>query len=330
MKLLYRGDPARFWKYAAAEAFFGGLQTVALPGAAPDEEVIAACPDAELIVSSPIFPISGALIAALPRLRMIQSEGVAFNCFDLDAARARHIYVCNAKACNAVTVAEQAILLMLGLMRSVISCHEAVLSGNQMPVKQAHLLAGDIHEFSEYRVGLVGFGDIARATADRLHAFGAEVFYWNRSRRSPEEERAHHVRYLPLEELSRSCDIVSLHLAVTDETAGLVDEAFLARMKPTALLINTARGELVDNAALRQALIEGRIAGAGIDTLAPEPVGADNPLVDLPPEALARVLYSPHIGGNTGASFRRAYAIIARNLAAFAAGQTPAHWVNPW
>ena len=134
--------------------------------------------------------------------------------------------------------------------------------------------------------------------------------------------------YLPLEELAETCDIVSLHCAVTDETWHMADDAFLARMKPTAILINTARGDLVDNAALRRALTEGRIAGAGLDTLAPEPVPADHPLVDLPPEVREKVVLAPHLGGITEASFRRAHAHMWRNAERIAAGERPDNIVN--
>ena len=138
-------------------------------------------------------------------------------------------------------------------------------------------------ELSACKVGLVGFGDIARAAAERLVPFGCELYYYTKRRRLPEEEKKYHVTYLPLEELAEKSDIVSLHCAVTEETRNLVDAALLRRMKPTAYLINTARGDLVDNEALRQALLEGRIAGAGLDTLSPEPV--PGPLSAGPPAA---------------------------------------------
>ena len=185
-----------------------------------------------------------------------------------------------------------------------------------------------ITELSACKVGLVGFGDIGRAAAERLAPFGCELYYYTRHRRTPEEERRYGVTYLPLEELAETCDIVSLHCAVTDETRNMVDEDFLARMKPTAYLINTARGDLVDNNALRLALTEGRIAGAGLDTLAPEPVPADHPLVTLPPEIQRRVILAPHLGGITEASFRRAHAHMWRNAQRLAAGERPDSVVN--
>ena len=196
-----------------------------------------------------------------------------------------------------------------------------------MEMKERYMVEG-ITELSACKVGLVGFGDIGRATAERLAPFGCELYYYTRHRRTPEEERKYSVTYLPLEELAAACEIVSLHCAVNDETRNMVDDAFLGRMQPTAYLINTARGDLVDNDALVRALTEGRIAGAGLDTLAPEPVPADHPLVTLPPEIQDRVALAPHLGGITEASFRRAHAHMWRNAERLAAGERPDCVVN--
>ncbi len=134
--------------------------------------------------------------------------------------------------------------------------------------------------------------------------------------------------YLPLEELAAACDIVSLHCPANDSTHHLVDDAFLARMKPTALLINTARGDVVDSLALRRALEEGRIAGAGLDTLDQEPAPLDHPLIDLPPQLRERVVLSPHIGGLTTAFYRRGHLHMWQNIQCIAQGQRPDSVVN--
>ena len=196
-----------------------------------------------------------------------------------------------------------------------------------MEMKERCMVEG-ITELSACRVGLIGFGDIAHATAERLEPFGCRLYYYTRHRRTPEEEQRCHVTYLPLEQLLAACDILSLHCAVTEETRNLVDAAFLRQVKPTAYLINTARGDLVDNEALRQALVEGRLAGAGLDTLAPEPVPADHPLATLPQEVQDRVVLAPHLGGITEASFRRAHAHMWRNVERLAAGERPDSIVN--
>lgn len=143
-------------------------------------------------------------------------------------------------------------------------------------------------ELGERTVGLVGFGDIAQAVARRLRPFGCSLFYYAPHRRPPEVEAGFGISYLPLEALFARCDLISLHCAVTHETRGMVDAALLERVRPGTILINTARGDLLDNLAVRQALIEGRLGGAGFDVLSPEPTPADHPLVDLPPEVRDR------------------------------------------
>ena len=316
MKIVILGAEARYRAYQPAMPFIQQQELVFLDKDSTEAEILAAGADAEVLFVDAITVVSAALMEHMPCLRLIHSEGVAFDRIDLSAARERGIYVCNNKGCNAGAVAEQTVLLILMLLRHALEGDEAVRAGRQMEMKERCM------------VGLVGFGDIARAAAERLVPFGCELYYYTKHRRLPEEEKKYHVTYLPLEELAEKSDIVSLHCAVTEETRNLVDAALLRRMKPTAYLINTARGDLVDNEALRQALLEGRIAGAGLDTLSPEPVPAGHPLTALPPEVQRKVVLAPHLGGITEASFRRAHAHMWRNVEHLAAGERPDNIVN--
>lgn len=268
MKIVILGAEARYRAYQPAMPFIQQQELVFLDKDSTEAEILAAGADAEVLFVDAITVVSAALMEHMPCLRLIHSEGVAFDRIDLSAARERGIYVCNNKGCNAGAVAEQTVLLILMLLRHALEGDEAVRAGRQMEMKERCMVEG-ITELSACKVGLVGFGDIARAAAERLVPFGCELYYYTKHRRLPEEEKKYHVTYLPLEELAEKSDIVSLHCAVTEETRNLVDAALLRRMKPTAYLINTARGDLVDNEALRQALLEGRIAGAGLDTLSP-------------------------------------------------------------
>ena len=327
MDIVILGQEARYRAYQPAMPFIGRQTLAFLDKDSAEEEIAAASPEAEVLFVDAITPVTASLMDRLPKLRLIHSEGVAYDRIDLDAARQRNIYVCNNKGCNAGAVAEQAILLMLMLLRRALPGDRAVRQGRQMEMKEQCMTEG-LTELSACKVGLVGFGDIARATAERLAPFGCELYYYTRHRRTPEEERKYGITYLPLEELAAACDIVSLHCAVTDETRNMVDDALLRRMKPTAYLINTARGDLVDNAALVRALTEGRIAGAGLDTLAPEPVPDGHPLTVLPQEIQDRVALAPHLGGITEASFRRAHAHMWRNAERLAAGERPDCVVN--
>ena len=245
----------------------------------------------------------------------------------VQAARERGIYVCNNKGCNAESVAEHTIMLMLMALRFGIPGHNAVIQGQQIQMKQKAIAAHAPGLF-QCAVGLVGFGDTAQATARRLASFGCKLYYYTRHRRPPQVEEDFGVTYLPLEELTAQCDIISLHCAVTDETREMVDGAFLARMKPNSILVNCGRGDLVDNQALRKALIDGTIRGAALDTIFPEPTPGDHPLVDLPPEVRDRVVYSSHLGGSSGGAFAKAHLTMWTNAQHILNGERPTNVVN--
>lgn len=174
----------------------------------------------------------------------------------------------------------------------------------------------------------MGLGDIGLATARRLSAFGCRLCYYSPHRKAPELEAQYGLTYLSLCRLAAVSDIVSLHAAVTPDSRGMIDEKFLSHMKKSAFLVNTARGDLVDNHALRAALIQGLIAGAGLDTVSPEPVTADNPLVTLPTSCRDRVVFSPHLGGITTGSFRRMHRTMWENASRIERGEKPVNIVN--
>ena len=280
MKILILGPRARYERYRPAADVLDRWEPVFLDKETAEASVIAAAPDAEVLFVDAITPVTASLMEGLPRLRMIHSEGVAFDRIDLDAAR-REGRLC---------------LQQQGLQRrrrggaGRFADADAPAPGPgggpggpgpaaRWEMKERCMVEG-ITELSACKVGLVGLGDTGRAAAEHLRPFGCGLYYYSKHRRPPKEEQRLGVAYLPLEELAAVCDIVSLHCAVTGETRNMVDDAFLGRMKPTAYLINTARGDLVDNDALRRALTEGRIAGAGLDTVAPEPglAGGPSPL----------------------------------------------------
>jgi lactate dehydrogenase-like 2-hydroxyacid dehydrogenase len=327
MKIMIIGDKRRYDKFAPTGRLIPDAEMVVFKNGTDDEALLEGAWDADVILIDAIGEASRRLIERMPRLRMIHSEGVGYEGIDIACAKERGVYVCNNKGCNDTAVAEQALLLMLGLLRGVISGDRHVREGNQHEAKLNAMVSG-ITELRECVVGLIGLGDIGKATARILRAFGSEVRYCCLRRKSQAEEDELGVKYLPLMELAEQSDIVSVHAASTKETKGIVGAGLLSRMKPTAYLINTARGELVDNMALREALISGRIAGAGLDTIWPEPTGKVNPLVDLPPEHRGKVIYSPHYGGITTGSMRRAHARMWENVARLSRGERPDCVVN--
>ena len=327
MKLLVIGDEKRVAKYLPDLDIVRQVELTVAGRGTPDDDIAALAGDADFIVADAVSPVSARLMDAFPSLKLVHSEGVAYNAIDVAAARERGIVVCNNAGVNAGAVAEQAVLLMLGCLRHIVEGDAAVRSGGQIEMKERLMVQG-IRELGDCTVGLVGLGAIAAETAKRLHAFGCDVAYWNRTRRAEQREAELGVRYLPLDELARTCDIVSLHVPVTPETENMVDEGFLASMKPDSILVNTARGEIVDQVALARALKAGTIGAAGLDTLSPEPVSADHPLAALSGQAASRLVLSPHIGGVTEGMFRRAWMTIWTNVARVAAGEQPVNIVS--
>ena len=331
MKLLHIGKEKNLERYAAPDSFLYELERVTFPIGLPVEQYVTAAGDADFIIADAIGEVSGELIEAMPRLRLIHSEGVAYNKIDIEAARRKHVYVCNSRGMNASAVAEQTILLMLGMLRDVVGGDRAVREGRQISVKEGYMQRGDLRELPDCSVGLVGFGDIGRETANLLRAFGVKsILCTKRTPLSPAEEEAFGVRFCGIDQLLAESDIVSLHLPVNADTAGMAGSAFFSAMKNGALFVNTSRGELVDDAALIDAIASGKIAMAAIDTLDNEPVRPDHPLINVPGSVADRLLFSPHIGGITASSFRRSYAMIAEDIRDAAEGRVPKRVVNPW
>ena len=283
--------------------------------------------DAEAILVDAIGRVPAELIERMPNLQIIHSEGVGYEGIDLEAARRRNIYVCNNKGVNSKAVAEQAVLLMLAVLKKTIAGHRLVLEGKQLETNAGWCMAG-IPELGDKTVGIIGMGDIGRATTRLVEAFGCDVIYYGRHRLPIEEEEKLEVTYCNLQELLAKSDIVSLHLASTPETQNFMNRERFAQMKPGAVLINTARGEVVDNQALLDALAAGQLSGAGLDTIAPEPVQKDNILLCAPPEILDKITISPHIGGLTEPVFMNIYKTIWSNIAAAVNGETPINVVN--
>ena len=326
MKILVFGPRDR---YAVYKPDFVADLPVELVFRRPDQTLVEAArenPDAEIIFTDAITFIAGDVMDELPNLKMIHSEGVGHNCINSADAREHGVFVCNNKGCNAASVAEHTIMLLLMALRYGIPGHNAVIEGRQINMKQEAIAARRPGLF-QCTVGLVGFGDTAQATAKRLAAFGCPLHYYTAHRRPPEVEEEFGVTYLPLEELARTCDVISLHCAVTPETREMIDADFINTMKPNAVLVNCARGALVNNEALRQAILDGRIIAA-LDTIEPEPTPADHPLVDLPDEARNRVVYSSHLGGSSGGSFARAHLTMWENARRILNGERPTNVVN--
>lgn len=259
---------------------------VAAGGSAEFDDAIR---DAEYLVGFVDGLTNAALFAKAPKLKLVQLLSAGFDKADLGAARAAGVPVCNNGGANSTAVAEHAVMLMLAASRQLVRQHASVTAGawrgNQAP---------RVTELAGKTLGLLGFGTIAKKTARLAQAFGMTVIYYDTARLPEDREDALGVRFRLLREVLRDADIVSLHLPLNDATRHLIGAAELAEMKDTAILINTARGPVIDEAALVEALKARTIAAAGLDVLDQEPPAPDNPLF-----ALDNVTLTAHLAGPT-------------------------------
>jgi glyoxylate reductase len=279
------------------------------PGELPPgpDELRAGVREAEGLLSTVVDPVDGSVIGAAPRLRAIANMAVGTDNIDLEAAAARGIPVGNTPGVLTDATADAAFALLLALARKVVEGAAKVRSGEWRTWEPAGDLGADL---SGAVLGIVGWGRIGQATARRAEGFGMEVVHSSRS------------SGVPLEELLARADVVSVHTPLTPETRHLIDAAALERMKPTALLVNTSRGGVVDQEALRSALLEGRIGGAALDVTEPEPLPPDDPLLDAP-----NLLVVPHIGSATVRTRARMAEMAVENLLAALDGRPMPHAV---
>lgn len=282
----------------------------------PDDDALFAelLPEAEVIWHV-LRPLTQADIEAAPRLRLIQKIGVGVNTIDLEAAKKRNVAVANMPGTNSRAVAELTLLLMLAALRRVSALDRATRTGDGWNLGPA--LQEDYGELAGRTVGLVGYGAVPQILAPILEAMGATVVW---CARRDHVDAVGGRRDLP--ELLAEADVVSLHIPETPETRHLIDAAAIEAMRPGAILVNTARGGLVDEAALTDALRSGRLGAAGLDVFAEEPVGPANPLL-----ALDNVVVLPHIAWLTPETLERSLEVATENCRRLAQGEELLHRV---
>lgn len=254
--------------------------------------------DAEGLLTLLTERVDAALLEAGPRLRVVANLAVGSDNIDLAAARARRVAVGVTPDVLTDATADLAWALLLSVARHLPEAAAAVRGGGWRTWEPAAFLG---IELAGATLGVVGWGRIGRAVARRAGGFGMDVI---------------HTRETPLKELLARADVVSLHVPLTDATRGLIGREALRAMKPTAVLVNTARGALIDQAALRAALAAGEIAGAGLDVTDPEPLASDDPLLGAP-----NLLVLPHVGSATHAARERMAERAVDNLLAGLTGE---------
>jgi phosphoglycerate dehydrogenase-like enzyme len=297
-------------------SFLGADWTVqAFPSqdAVPDH--VAAEMDA-LLASSPL-PVDARLLRRAPKLKLVQVVGHGFDHVCLADARAAGVPVCTVASSGAEShiVAEMTIVLAGVASRRVIDGDAYVRAGNW---GQMVLLQRGVFELAGKTIGIIGFGHIGQEVAKRARAFDMRVLYHDCVRPDPSVEPALGIEFRELDALLAESDIVSLHVPLTPHTRGLIGSRALALMKPTAVLVNTARGPIVDAAALASALQEGRLRAAAIDVFDAEPPRADDPLRQAP-----NCVFSPHVAGATAESVARILAASLENCKRVGRGEPP-------
>ncbi len=290
------------------------LGTLVVHDRTPAAEVVTRAAEADAVFTNK-QPLTRADIEALPQLAYIGVLATGFNIVDVAAARDRGIPVCNVPEYSTPNVVQATFALLLELTNRVGHHAETVRAGRWSACPDFCYWDGDLVELAGRALGIIGYGRIGRGVAAVGRAFGMRVLA---HRRTPGDDP----ECVGLEQLLEESDAVSLHCPLTPETQGLIDAARIARMKPSAFLVNTARGALVNEADLAAALNAGRLAGAGLDVLSVEPPPATNPLLTA-----RNCIITPHVAWATRDARERLIAASAANLRAFLAG-TPQHVVN--
>lgn len=283
-----------------------------------DADIVSRIGDAEIVLTNKTA-LSREVIDRLPNTRMIGVLATGVNVVDVAAARARGIPVCNVPAYSTPGVAQAVFALLMELTLKTGHHDRTVHEGRWAACEDFCYWDGDLVEIAGRTLGIVGYGRIGAAVARVGRAFDMRILATRRSGSGPVEGGG---EFVDLDRLFALSDVVSLHCPLTPETKELVNAARLARMKPSAYLINTARGGLVNESDLAHALNAGRIAGAGLDVLSVEPPSASNPLLTA-----RNCVITPHIAWATRAARRRLLEITAGNIAAFLAG-SPCNVVN--
>lgn len=275
------------------------------------QEIISRIGEVEAILTNKT-PIDEEVLAAAPNLKYIGVVATGYNVVDIEAAGKRGIPVTNIPAYGTDAVAQFTFALLLEIANQVGVHNESVHQGEWQRSNDFTYQKTPLMELQGKTMGLIGYGEIAQATAKIAHAFNMEVIYWNHRSKEPQAEWAQQVS---IDELYQRSDVISLHVPQTADTQGMINRESIAKMKDGVILLNTARGGLIDEAAVATALNEGKIFAAGVDVVSSEPMAEDNPLV-----AAKNCFITPHIAWRPLETRERLMGIAVDNFAAFLDG----------
>lgn len=292
----------------------------------PREVLLEEAADVDGLLTLLTDRIDAQIMAVAPRLRVISNMAVGYDNIDIEEATRRAILVTNTPGILTETTADFAFALLLAAARRVVEADRYTREGRWKTWGPQILLGQDVHQAT---LGIVGLGGVGLEVAKRGRGFGMRLLYHDQIRR-PREERRYGLAFVDLEQLLRESDFLSLHVPLTGETHHLIGKRELTLMKPTAVLVNTARGPVVDQRALYRFLKDRRIAAAAIDVTEVEPIAPDDPLL-----ALDNVIITPHIASASVSTRLRMAKMAAENLLTALRGQVPRHCLNrgavrPW
>ncbi len=282
-------------------------------GNCPASEVVERIGDAEIVMTNKTV-VDAATLSQAPNLKLITLPATGTNVVDLVAASEQGVVVCNAVNYGTASVVQHVWALILALTTNLQSYSRGVMDGSWGESEMFCLLQYPVRELEGKTLGIVGAGDLGRGVAKIAQAFGIQVIF----AALPERNHLDDLPRLALHELLPRVDILSLHCPLTPQTKGLISSAELALMKTSALLINTARGPLIDEPALKQALVKGEIAGAGLDVLSAEPPVGGNLLID---NAVPNLIITPHSAWIAAESRQRLMGQMVENISAFLEGK---------
>lgn len=295
---------------------------------ANEEELAQVCADADFILASSTFPPIGAnIIEKAQSLKLIQLTGSGYDTVDLPAADRAGIVVARTPGQNSKTVAQFAFILMSMLSTGIFEADAETKRGNFEQVREKIRKEG-AYELEGRNLGILGMGPIGKEMAKIGSFFGAHLHYFDIVRLSPDHEEEYGVTFVDLETLLNISDILTLHLPLTKGTRKLIGARELASMKPTAILINSSRGGIVDEEALLEALKLNRLRGAALDAFDPEPIPEGHPFLSLDNQLRKRLILTPHIGGATRQAHARTYRESIDNVLRVTRGEQPKYVVN--
>ncbi len=293
-----------------------GVNVIELPPGSSGEDLEELIADADGLMTRGSIKITRALMESSPRLKVVGVHGIGCDHVDLDAAKELGKVVCNTPDALTVTVAEMAMAMTLALLRNVVSADKAVRN-DQWKRKYSDLIGV---ELAGKKVGIMGMGRIGEATALRMRAFGAEVSYWSRTRKPDLEDE---YTWNELDELCRESDIISIHIPSTPRTRKIISADLIQSMKEGVYIVNTARGKVIDEEALIQALQSGKVRAAALDVFENEPLSTDSPLC-----MMDNVILTPHLGASNLEGMQRMSQQVAEGVLKAINGITPDNPVN--